>query len=190
MNEEVFRLIFQFAHRSSFLDQVGVFLANYLPYLMVLAAGVLIFYKRDWRERFFYLIAMALSVVVGRGIISGSLRFFYPALRPYDALDIEPLFQVSGYSFPSGHAVILFAVSMIVFYINRRWGFWFLILASINALARVFSGVHFPLDILAGAAIGVLSGFLVFTILKSYLNQLGFHKGEVEVEGNLRSNLG
>lgn len=176
MNEELFRLIFQFAHRSSFLDQVGIFLANYLAYILILAAGVLIFYKHDWRERLFYLIAGALSVVVGRGVIGSSLHFFYPALRPFEVLDIEPLFRSSGFSFPSGHAMILFAVSMIVFYISRRWGFWFFILASVNGVARVFSGVHFPLDILAGAAIGVLSGFLVFTFLKPYLLRLDFRE--------------
>ncbi|MDO8574469.1 MAG: phosphatase PAP2 family protein [bacterium] len=180
INEELFRLVFQFAHRSVFLDWVGIFLATYLPYLLVLAALVLIFYKRDWREKFFYVIEAILSVVIGWGIVSNSLRFFYGQLRPFEVFDVEPLVNGFGYSFPSGHASILFALSMVVFYVNKRWGMWFFVLSLINGVSRIFAGVHYPLDILAGAAIGVLSGFLVYMFLKPYLNRFGFTDKESE----------
>jgi len=176
LNEDFFRQVFQFAHRSAFLDWAGIFLATYLPYILGVALIVLIYYKRDWREKAFYLIEVLLSAVVGWGVITSSLRFFYGQLRPFEIFDVEPLIKGYGYSFPSGHASLLFGAAMIVFYIDRRWGFWFFVLAGINGVARIFAGVHFPLDILAGAAIGVLSGFLVYTFLRPYLARLSFEQ--------------
>lgn len=177
MNEDLFLLIFKLAHQSFILDQIGIFLASYLPYFLILAALILIFSEPDWRRRIFLISEAALAIVLSRGLVVNIIRFFYPKPRPFEVFDIEPLISGVGHSLPSGHASILFALATIVFYINRRWGGWFLILVSLNGLARVFGGVHFPLDILAGAAIGILSGYFVSELLKPYLLRLSVSKG-------------
>ncbi len=60
------------------------------------------------------------------------------------------------HAFPSGHAAMIFMlIGAFVFTTHRTWLRWLLIVfASLIALSRVVVGVHWPLDILAGAVIG------------------------------------
>lgn len=60
------------------------------------------------------------------------------------------------YSFPSGHTMIGMTAAMSVFLYNRFWGGWLLALASLIGFSRLYLFVHFPTDVLAGAAAGIL----------------------------------
>jgi undecaprenyl-diphosphatase len=81
-----------------------------------------------------------------------------------------------GQSFPSGHAAFFFALATAVTLFNkkvhpersRRTGIWLFVGAFLISLARIYAGVHYPSDILAGAAVGVFSGWLVWRIFKKY----------------------
>lgn len=64
----------------------------------------------------------------------------------------------SGKSFPSSHAVNMFAAAVVFSYGYRRWAWAFYSIAAVIAVSRVFVGVHYPSDILGGALIGFLIG--------------------------------
>lgn len=62
----------------------------------------------------------------------------------------------SGLSFPSGHAIIAFAIAgLLAAYVDRPWGVGLYLLALLNGIARIYLGAHNPLDIVAGAALGI-----------------------------------
>jgi undecaprenyl-diphosphatase len=63
-------------------------------------------------------------------------------------------------SFPSDHATAAFAIATAVTLRAGRWGAALLVLAGVLAAGRVFLGVHYPTDVLAGAAIGAGIAFL------------------------------
>lgn len=168
INQYLFGLIFQFNHRSSFLDDFAVFLSQYLPYILVLGFLILAFSRQDWRMRVFIFVSGAMAVILARGIITELIRFFYHHPRPFESLGFTPLIGESGYSFPSGHASWFFALAMIVFYFNRRLGIWYFVFAVLNGIARIFAGVHWPLDIFSGALVGIASAILVRQILMPY----------------------
>lgn len=88
-------------------------------------------------------IALALKALVGRP-------------RPFE-LDDDPeplLLAIVGASFPSGHAATSFAgATMLARYLRGRALLLFLLAAAV-AFSRVYVGVHYPADVLAGAAIG------------------------------------
>lgn len=169
MNQEVFQIIYGFAHRNFLLDDFGVFIAQFLPYLLVLGFLFLVFKETSWHKKWFFFIDGALALILSRGILTETIRFFYRQPRPFETLNFAPLIGESGGSFPSGHAAFFFALALIVFFWNKKWGAWYFIFAIINAFARVFVGVHWPLDVLGGAVVGLVSGFIVHLLIKPYI---------------------
>ena len=62
----------------------------------------------------------------------------------------------AGLSFVSGHAIITFAIAgLLALVLARRWAVVAFVLASLNAIARVYLGAHNPLDVVGGAAVGL-----------------------------------
>ena len=113
-------------------------------------------------KRFYYFALTVVSLILSRGLIAETIRFFYYRPRPFEALNFIPLInQDTVAAFPSGHAAFYFALTFAIFYVSRRWFYWFLAGAVLMGLARAFIGVHWPLDILAGALIGLFSIFMV-----------------------------
>ena len=57
------------------------------------------------------------------------------------------------------------ALAFAVWFIDRRWFLWFLAVTVLMGLARIFVGVHWPLDILAGALVALTSAVIIRWIL-------------------------
>ena len=64
-------------------------------------------------------------------------------------------------SFPSDHAAAAFAIAVAVLVYSRRVGAAFLIAATLIAVSRVVEGLHYPSDVLAGAAVGTVVAAVV-----------------------------
>lgn len=88
--------------------------------------------------------------------------------RPYDLLPgIQVLLSRTGDpSFPSDHACIVGAVAAGLFFVDRRLGYVASALAVAMAFARVYCGVHWPLDVMAGLAFGAAAAVLIIVLLR------------------------
>jgi undecaprenyl-diphosphatase len=167
----VFQLFHGLAGRSNFLDGAAVFFASFLSYLLVAVALWFVFRQASRRSRIFVFVSLALTALVSRGIITETIRFFYDRPRPFESLDLTPFFFDGNPSFPSGHAAFFFALGFVIFSFNRKLGWWFLGLALLNSIARIFAGVHWPTDILGGIVVAALAFFVISQLLKKYQPQ-------------------
>jgi undecaprenyl-diphosphatase len=105
---------------------------------------------------------IALTVAVAYGLASATSETFkevFDRARP-DAADALIDLPTSN-SFPSGHATTAFAAGVALAILAPRLRWPALALAAVVAYSRVYLGVHFWADILAGAALGALIGAAV-----------------------------
>ncbi len=68
----------------------------------------------------------------------------------------------SGYSFPSSHAANSFAVATIFFVHYKKYWWIYGLYATVVGFSRIYVGVHFPLDIIAGAIVGIFCALFVY----------------------------
>jgi undecaprenyl-diphosphatase len=76
-------------------------------------------------------------------------------------------------SFPSDHAAAGFAIAMVLVLVHRRLGALALAAAALMSFARVYVGEHWPGDVVAGAAIGVVAAVLLSTLLRPATEAIG-----------------
>lgn len=163
----LFNGLHQFAGRFWPLDWLGILLAEYLAYALVLAALYFWFKLKTNKEKLWFFSFVALSIILSRGILTEVIRFFYHRLRPFETPNFNHLLiapDTSG-SFPSGHAAFYFALAFALFYFNKKWGWWFTASAIGMGLGRVFVGMHYPSDILGGAIVAAVSVFMVHLLI-------------------------
>jgi undecaprenyl-diphosphatase len=75
-------------------------------------------------------------------------------------------------SFPSDHAAVAFAIAFAVLAFSRRGGVLFLAAAALIGLSRIALGMHYPSDVIAGAAVGWAAALLVTTVGRPWIERL------------------
>jgi membrane-associated phospholipid phosphatase len=94
--------------------------------------------------------------------VSTALKAAVGERRPHGYDPLVPLPHSS--SFPSGHATMSFACATILASLEPRAAPAFFTLAAAIAYSRLYLGVHWPLDVLAGAALGVAIALLLLAV--------------------------
>jgi undecaprenyl-diphosphatase len=131
----------------------GLSYAGRLGLLWIAIALVLSVLYRRWGPLVLTLIAVAVSDWSATGIkaLVGRGR---PTLRYPEPKALVPV--PHDHSFPSGHAATSFAAATVLAFAFPRLGPLLFVLAAAVAYSRVYVGVHYPLDVLGGAALGVV----------------------------------
>lgn len=141
---------------NSIFDQVMPFLSGnvcFYPALIVLAGFVI------WKYRargILFLLLLALAVGLTDGAVCRTIKHAVGRDRPFAALpDVRCLLGQGGSgSMPSSHAANWFAATMVAFVFYRRSLWIMLPLAAAVSFSRVYCGVHYPSDVIAGAILG------------------------------------
>jgi len=171
MNNSIFFFLYNLAHQSSFFDGLIVFLAVWLPYLVIILAGVFILMHHEILKaqepfKVFMQKKKEILMVFFSGIVAWVLAYILKILihtpRPFDIFpQVHSLFSETGYSFPSGHATFFLALAFAIFFLHKKVGYVFMFFALVIGLARIIAGVHFPIDILGGFALGFVVAYLI-----------------------------
>jgi undecaprenyl-diphosphatase len=75
-------------------------------------------------------------------------------------------------SFPSDHAAAAFAIAVAVLFYSRRVGLAFVAVAALIAVSRVVEGLHYPSDVVAGAAVGAIAAVVVTRVGRPLVERL------------------
>ena len=150
---------------------------NWIP----LYIGLLIWlvYKIGWKTLKWLLFAL-INVGLTDQISSSVFKPFFHRLSPCNDPALLGKTRLlldhcaGGFSFTSSHAANHFGLAMFIF---MTWGMtqqgftkFFFVWAGIIAFAQIYVGVHYPLDIIGGAIIGLVSGY---GMAKAYLKWAG-----------------
>ena len=105
------------------------------------------------------IVALAIQQVVVRLVDEG---------RPYALLPdtLVLIARTTDPSFPSDHACVTGAVAAGLFFVDRRLGWTTAAAALVMAVARVYVGAHWPLDVVAGLAVGAGISILLMLVLR------------------------
>ncbi len=115
-------------------------------------------------RRFRFAAAMLLSGV-GVYLLAIVIKGVVARERPAGLLDVvegREVFAEGSLGFPSGHAAVAAALTVVVAaHLSRRWALAALVLAIAVCFGRLYVGAHLPLDIIGGAALGAVAGSIV-----------------------------
>ena len=168
IDHAIFFALNGFAGRTAIGDALIVFFAEYLAimfgviFLVYLLVSCASFGRKC--EQFFVVIA---SMIIARFGITELIRFVYPRPRPFMTYQAHQLFAEHGYSFPSGHASLFFALSMVVFFYNKPLGLCFFAASILMGIGRVMAGVHYPSDIIGGTIVGMAVALATYNGVRS-----------------------
>ena len=159
----------------TYLDSLMVFVSSYLFWgiLFALCAAILFYYHRSIKELFFY--GAGTSLVV---IFTNVVKIFIKRPRPIHHEEwkgvIHSIDKYSEhYSFFSSHAASVFCFCFFVFLSlpKHRWiGYIAMLFSFIIAYSRIYVGKHFPGDVLVGAIVGLLFGWISWMISRKYFS--------------------
>ena len=168
-DEAVFLWLNGLVGKLPFFDRiVELVVSDYLvPVSLALALVGLWFAGGDklTRQRYQIGVFVALSAMALSSLAVFTINAAYFRPRPFVDPEVTTLFYApTDSSFPSNPAAAAFAIAVAVWVVNRRLGSVLLAAAALYGFARVYAGVHYPLDIVSGALIAIVVTFLTFKI--------------------------
>jgi undecaprenyl-diphosphatase len=149
------------SYTSEWLTMLAVMITNmgsaaFEISLLLIAGGYMYFYMKQTREPLMLAVSLA-----GTWLLNNLLKIIFQRTRP----DVLHLVAANGFSFPSGHAMITTAFYGMLGYIiwshlrQRSKPAWYVMLLTFClviaiGVSRVYLGVHYPSDVVAGFAAG------------------------------------
>ena len=133
--------------------------------IWILCTILLLLFKKTRKIGFMCAIALLASLVLNNLILKNLIA----RARPYDMIQgLKILVEApTDFSFPSGHTASSFAAATVLFLtLPKKYGIPALVLAALMGFSRLYIGVHYPTDVLAGLISGVLIALVTVIAFK------------------------
>lgn len=175
-NAELFFKVYGLTDMTPWLSRVVFVVAQHLDSVMIgiIALALVIFFihDKDWKPRrfkvWFYEVLAIGCGTVGSWLVAVLVKAWVAAPRPFVTFtQVSPLVTEAPYtSFPSGHATVFFALATAVYLYHKKLGYFFFLCAFLISISRIMAGVHYPVDVIFGAAIGIFIAWLSTTFFQ------------------------
>lgn len=92
-------------------------------------------------------------------IIAHIIKALFPTLRPFqvNGQPVSVAIPLANGGFPSGHAAAAFGIAITIWKHDGKTGVIYLLSAVLVGVARILANVHYPIDILGGAILGIIT---------------------------------
>lgn len=162
LNTELFLQIFNLNGHSYLADRLMVFGATelifvtfFIVFLLIILGGV--------KERKAFL-SIITGVILAELFIKITHIFFFEA-RPYVMFNLTPLIKhIPDAAFPSEHTTVMATIALAYLFCKSKFSPLFLLFMLWVGLARIYVGVHYPLDILGGIIYGFIGIYAALLI--------------------------
>lgn len=157
-----------FGPHPDWLNKTMLFVTTPQNFFLGIAVAVLfVWAKFGLRGRFLILCSLT-SILISDPLTSRIVKTIFQRSRPCHLVDTPNLLTgcSDSYSFPSSHAVNMFAEATVLSLVYPKAAPVAYAFASIVGYSRVYIGVHYPFDVIGGAAIGILLGGAVVMIIQ------------------------
>lgn len=159
--EGSFLLFIQESIRNPMLNRVLIFITSLgdAGMIWIVATIALLIPKKTRKAGFMSAVALLGSLLINNYLIKNLVQRPRPFVTFTDLQILIP--TPSEFSFPSGHTSSSFAAAAVFFrHLPKKLGIPSVILASLVGFSRMYVGVHYPTDVIAGAIVGILLSYM------------------------------
>jgi undecaprenyl-diphosphatase len=157
----------------SWLDNIMWWISGGFTFIpLYILIVVLLSIREGKRKAIFIVLGVTLCILLADRISSGLIKPAFERLRPSREPSLAGLVHIlrgytgGRYGFVSSHAANHFAFAVFSYLIvrRRRYSIAIVALACIISYSRIYLGVHYPLDVICGAVLGIAIGVGVYKL--------------------------
>ena len=159
---------------STFQDALWFLVSNKLASILIVLGLIWILLHKNRRHALLVLAMLVLAFIVADQVSSSLIKHLVERLRPTREPSLDGMIHTVNnyrggmYGFVSSHAANSFAAVTLVALIMRQRlvTFSLIVWALMQCYSRVYLGVHYPGDILGGIIVGIITGWLVWLLMR------------------------